>query len=315
MAENEGTLLAGLETPAPPPAPSPAPTQEPSAAAPAQSPPVSAPTSPTVAQDDWRAKIAGDDKDFYKQLERFTDPSQLGKAYKSIHQKISSGELKAEKPFPDKGSPEEQAQWRKDKGIPDAPDLYLKGVALPNGIVPGEADKPGLERLAQRAAQKNWTQAQYNDALEAYYSEVEAVTAAREQFDDRYHQEAEETLRTEWGNDYRRNVGAVHNLLNGAPSDVRERLFGGRTADGKLIGDDPAVLKWLAQLSIDINPAATLVAGGSMDSFNTRLQQLEKMVGDAKSDYYTGANSKELRQEYLKLLEAQEKLRERGRAA
>jgi hypothetical protein len=64
-----------------------------------------------------------------------------------------------------------------------------------------------------------------------------------------------------------------------------------------------------------MNPAATLVQGGTMDSFNSRLQQLETMIKDPKSDYYAGVNSKELRTEYLKLLEAKEKIDSRGTRA
>ena len=40
--------------------------------------------------------------------------------------------------------------------------------------------------------------------------------------------------------------------------------MGGRTADGYRVGDDPHVLRWLAGLAREMNPAATLLPAGTV---------------------------------------------------
>lgn len=270
-------------------------------------------TQETQSEPSWRQKYAGEDAAALKRLERFADESAFFKSYRALEQKLSSGEYKQVVPYPENGSDEQKAEWRKANGIPDQPEGYVESLKLPEGLVPGEADKPGLDRLAQYAAEKNWSQDTYNAVMEAYYNEAEARQNMQDEEDDSFHQNSEDSLRGEWGDDYRRNVNAVHNLLAGAPDDVKDRLFGGRTADGKLIGDDPSVLKWLAQVSLDMNPAASVLpSGSSPDAFKGRLEALENMAKDANSDYYEGVNSKELQAEHLKLLEAQEKMNSRA---
>jgi len=313
-------LQAQPETP-PAASPTPPPAPPASGAPPAGTPP--APPTGTPAAGDppaaptWRDKIAGEDKGFKGVLDRYTDEAAFGKAHRALLAKMSSGELKEPpQPFPDKGTDADKAAWRTANGVPDKPEAYLEKMAPPKGVVFGDTDKPGLERLAGFATQSNWSQDQYNAVLAAYHHELAAVTTAREAADDQFHQEAQDALNGEWGTDFRRNVNAVHNLLAGAPEGVRERLMGGRTADGKLVGDDPVVLKWLAQLSLDLNPAATILPPSmSAQGFKSRLDELNNQAKDLNGPYYQAANAKELQREHLKLLEAEEKMQSRGRAA
>jgi hypothetical protein len=267
---------------------------------------------------DWRSKIAGDDKQFAeKVLSRYSDEAAFGKAHRALLQRMSSGELReAPKPFPDKGTDADKQAWRTAYGVPDKAEAYIEKMAPPTGVVFGDADKPGLERLAGFAEKSNWSQDQYNAVLAAYHHELQAVTNAREEADAQFKQQAEDTLRSDWGSDFRPNINAIQNMLTGAPEGVRERLMGGRTADGTMVGNDPTVLKWLASIARELHPASTILpSGASVSQFQSRLAELEAMVKDANSEYYTGANSNALRKEYLEHLEKQEKMQARGRAA
>lgn len=266
----------------------------------------------TQAAPDWRDAMAGEDKEFRKRLDRFTDPAALAKSYRALEQKLSSGEYKAATPFPDKGTAEEQAAWRKEQGVPDKPEAYE--VKLPNGVVPGEADKPGLERLAKHAHAKNWSKDTYNAVLEAYYAEQDAVTAQRDEADGQFRQTAEETLRVDWGPDFKTNKNAIHNLMNGPhglPKEDRAALLSGRTADGRLIGDNPAILKWLATLSRELNPAATVLPAGNVTAVGVE-EEIKRIEGVMRTDRRAYDKDPAMQQKLRDLYDAREKMKARA---
>lgn len=251
----------------------------------------------------WRDKMAGDNKDFRKRLDRFSDEASFAKSYLALEQKLSSGEYKKVEPFPEKGSDEEKAAWREANGVPDKPDAYVESLAVPDGFVPGEADKPGLERLAQLAQNNNWSQDKYNDVVAAYVNELEAQTSAREEADTAFHREAEDALRADWGGDYRSNINAIHNLANGWPEETKNSLLGGRTAEGHLIADHPGILKILADLAMKTVPEASILPDhGGMEGFKSRMEELNEMMKDANSDYYKGVNANALQEEHSRLI-------------
>src|SRR5206468_684958 len=102
--------------------------------------------------DDWRAKLAGDDKAFLKRLERFTDPAAVAKSYRELETKVSAPKVNAP---PADASPEQVAAWRKDQGLPETPDAYISGLEMPDGVVFGDADQPVLQKFAATAHEMN----------------------------------------------------------------------------------------------------------------------------------------------------------------
>src|SRR5262245_8333661 len=102
---------------------------------------------------DWRLRIAGDDKELGKQLERYATEADFGKAHVSLRSKLSSGEYRR---VPGKDStPDELAAWRADMGLPSSADGYVADLALPDGTVLGEADKAIMLRFAGAAFDGN----------------------------------------------------------------------------------------------------------------------------------------------------------------
>lgn len=297
------------------------PAAPPAAAGAAATPPKPGdPAAATPPAQEWserRKTLAGDNKALLGLMERYTSEQAFANAHLSMAQKIQTGELKPVAPYPEKGTDEEKAAWHKANGVPDKPEVYVEKIKLPDGMVMGELDKPGMERLAKFAQGKRWTQDQYNAVLEAYNHEKDAAVNARDIADEAFHRESEDKLRADWGpQDYRRNVNAVHNLLAGAPEEVKKNLFGGRTADGRMIGDHPEILKWLAQVAMDVNPAAAVLPPNIAPSqIGSRMAEIEAMRKDPNSEYYIGPKSKDIQGEELKLIEAQDRQAKRPRAA
>lgn len=248
-----------------------------------------------------------------KTLERLGSPDDLWKQNKSLRQKLSSGEY-VRKLAPD-ATPEQIREWRTENQLPENAEGYLAGLKLPNGMVLGEADKPIAQSFAENlGVKKNWSQDQVNDAVTWYYEEQDRQAAAREEADGSFKQQSEDALRSEWGNDYRRNVTAVNNMFAGWPKGLAASLLAARDENGRKLGDNPAFVKQLFSIANDLDPAATLVpanAGQSGQAVETRMAELKKMMGDRKSAYWKGPQSAALQEEYRKLVDASARMKAR----
>lgn len=270
--------------------------------------------APADWPEDWRTKFAGEDKAHLKQLERFASPNDVFKSYRALQARISSGELKSA--LPKDQTPEALAAWRKDNGIPEKPEEY--DLALDDGLVIGEQDKPLVGEFLNEMHAANASPASVKSALSAYYKLVAKQQAELAQADSDFRRTSEDELRSEWGGDFQRNVNLVTNLLNAAPEDVKLKIEAGRTPDGRMLGNDPAVLRWLANLSREVNPAATVVPGSGNNSgaaIDDEISTIEKAMGDKNSEYWKGAkpDGKDTKMQirYRELITARDKIKAR----
>lgn len=304
--------------PAAPEAPDPAPVSPP----PAQAAPVPAPAPTTIVEgntkdkpvtapadfpEDWRTKLAANDPKELARLERFGSPADVYKAYRALEQKMSSGLLK--EPLPKDATPEQLTQFRKDNGIPETPDKY--DLTLPGGLIIGEQDKPLVNEFLKEMHTANASPEHVKSALAAYYKIVQNQKVQVAEQDSGFRSESESALRSEWGGDFKKNVGMVSTLLETAPPGVKDKILGGRTAEGKLIGDDPAVLKFLAGVSREINPAATVVPNAGYNAptaIADEIKDLTRQMGNRASDYWSKDKGPALQQRYRDLVTVQEKI-------
>jgi hypothetical protein len=108
-------------------------------------------------------------------------------------------------------------------------------------------------------------------ALDWYFAQAGEQAAALDEADEAFRHEAEAELRESFGPGYRRQTNAIGALFAAAPggSDVGDgnslfaRLMGGRMADGSIIGNDPDMVRFLARLAREINPAGIVTEGGN----------------------------------------------------
>lgn len=300
---------SSLPEPSPSPAPEPAPA-EPKGTLATKPQDGEGDDPPGTWVEDWRDRLAAGDDKFRKRLDRFDSPEALARSYRELENKVRSGSIKA--PLGADATPEQVAEWRKENGVPDEPTGYE--VKLPNGVVFGDADKPAVDSFLTHAHGKNWGQDQVNEALEWYASHQDSVLAQQQAADDAFNAEGQEQLREVWGADFKRNLNALQNLLAGAPDGMADRLLLGRTADGRLVGDDPAVLQYLVGLAREINPTATLVPAGQdqMKGLETRIGEIETLMRDSHSPYWNDREGPKIQAEYRELITAREKMGKRA---
>lgn len=292
-----------IETPEPTPSPEPAPTP--------------APGDPPAPAGDWRARMAGDDKEALKRLGRFPDEGALFKSYRALEQKLSSGEVV--KKLAPGASAEEVATWRKENGIPDKPEAYIDAFKSPAGIVLSEADKPIVSEIAAAALDGNVSPDQFNKIVEKYYQVQEAQAAQQAEADATYKQQSEDVLRGVWqGAEFRQNLQAVQNLMAGWPDGLAAAVLAGRDPDGRKLGDNPALVQQFASLARELHPMASLVPAGSSDPNKAgagRLAEIKGWMGAPRNSpeakkYWS---DEKVQQEYRDLIDAQNKIK--GRAA
>jgi hypothetical protein len=266
------------------------------------------------APKDWAAlctEIAGEDEKLLKRLSRYSSVKDVADALIAAQNKIASGTLKSA--LPADATPEQLAEWRTENGIPSTPEEY--DTTLPDGMVIGDFDKPVVDRFTKIAHELNMNPAQVQKTLAWYFKDQEQQTAELHAADRAAREENTTQLREEWGSEYKMNMNLVDGLLSQMPEGGKELLTGARLADGTPLGDNPKVLRWLANLAREVNPTATVVPGSGTNAtqaIETELAGITKLMGDKSSEYWKGPKASAMQERYRQLIDVQQKLQKRA---
>lgn len=288
------------------------------APAPVETPPATpAPPPPAAWPEDWRDRYTasrGGDEKLKNRLSRYSSPESALDALMSVQAKISAGELRSNTPFPAAGTVEQQNEWRRNAGVPEAPDKYQ--VQLPNGLVVGDDDKPIIDKFLKAAHASNLPGSHVNSILNWYFTDVvEGQQADRHAKDEEVRIRTEEQLRTEWGGDYQNNKRVIEAYLDSGPPGLKDLLFNARLADGTPVASHPDILRFLSDRGRELNPVLPMVPGDHQTQAQTvgaRLDALRVMMGNKNSEYWKGPKADKLQAEYRQMLERQAFLAKRG---
>jgi hypothetical protein len=250
--------------------------------------------------EDWRVQIAGEDEKALKQLGRYQSPADIWTKARALEQRITSGELKDNAPFPEKGSDEEKATWRANNQIPDSADKY----EIKHEI--GEEEKPVIDAFLQFAHERNIPQKNVGDMVDWFYNKQEGDLEAMAEESKVQAQEAEDNLRAEWGAEYRAYVNHVDNLIELAPAEVKDIFLDAQLADGRTLRNSPEAMKFLLGLALEQNPITTLTPGKGGDTLDSIEDRMEEIRGKMNTPEYQKGP---LRKEYNELLTARARYR------
>lgn len=250
----------------------------------------------------WRDELAGGDDKALKQLERYGSPADVWKKARALEQRVTSGELRASVPFPEKGTDEEKNAWRKEQGVPEAPEKYE--LKLPEGFVIGEADKPLVDDFLKSAHAANMKPGDVNQAVNWFFQNRDKQLAAEKDAQAKIEKETEDDLRGEWGTDYRKHEALIDGLLaeTMADEDLRNDLASARKLN-------PALAKWMLGVAMQLNPAGTVVPGGSQQAANTRLAEIRNILKTDKARYDADPN---MRKEFEALVAQEARLKQKA---
>ncbi len=263
---------------------------------------------------DWRESYAKEDAAKLNVLKRYASPGAALDALFAAQQKIRSGETK--QALPENATPEQLATFRQENGIPEKPEGYFE--KLPAELKLDEADKTILTPYLSAMHALNLPAATAAKLIEVRQQELDRLVDARVTADNTLKVSTEDALRSEWGNEYRANINNVHSMLDGAPAEVSEAILNARTADGNPLVGTPEVVRWLAQLSRELNPFGTIVptTGGALDGngVNARIADIEVMMRELGGQYYKGPKADSLQKEYRDLVDARTRMQKRTAA-
>jgi hypothetical protein len=259
------------------------------------------PPSKSPWPDNWAHEIVDGDETLVPRISRYTSPKELAKALIATQNKIRSGEYKAA--LPKDAKPEEVAEWRRDNGIPEAPEKYDIKLA-------DTSDKEIVGDFLKTAHSKNFTPEQVKAALEWNSAYQEKLNQTQQAKDDTDKIATTDALNVEWGGNYRRNINMVNNLLEQFPKGVSELLAQGRLADGTAIFNHPEIVKGFARIAFELNPTATVVprGGDGTKALEAELADIQKVMRTDRNKYNKDVAMQE---RYRELLTAQEKLKTR----
>lgn len=239
-----------------------------------------------------------------EQLKRYQSPADLAKALIAAQQRIRSGEYKRAAPAnPD--DPEAMKAWREEQGIPTEPKDYempaLAGVdfeKLPEGVRENIGAIRSTFHDANLTKDQGVKVASAITALAEKQMEQEAAADAERQ------DKVEDTLRADWGRDYKTNLSMnIAHLEQTFGADLTDGLLVARTPDGRRLCDIPefnkAINAWARAGGSDVIYDGD---GGGAKSVSGRIAEIE---GVMKTDF--AKYQRELEPEYRRLLEEQEK--------
>lgn len=281
-----------------------------------------------VWPDDWRERMAAthggkDEKAVQKELkrlQRFTDPTAVYGSYRELDGRFNEGGLVK---IPGKDAkPDDVKAFYKSLGVPEKPEAYLDNLQLADGKVLGEADKPIFADFAKAAHEAGYTAPQVAKAASWYLDLQEKQAAEQYEADERFRSESTAALNEKWGEARKANIGAIATLFAEAPGgsnpdaddSLMARILGGRTKDGRIIGDDPDIVSWLSQIAREVNPAATIVPSGqgvTGKTIDDEIADIETFMHTDRAAYFKD-DAKQAR--YRDLLTARDKIRARKAA-
>lgn len=270
-------------------------------------------TSQADWPEDWRDRMAGTDEAFRKRLDRFASPMEVGKSFVNVEKQWKQGA--DPEPFPLEGTDEEKTKWRTDHGHPAAPADYSK--TLLEGMTIGEADEGWVSEYYEMAHAENMPPEQVAKNLDHYFKVRERESQERTAQDLRDRDETQGGLREEFGKELPANLTAAKAIMEDGPDGMMDMIFSARLANGKQLGSDPEIVRWMIRTALKVNPAATVVPGTDTATgaatISKEMAELEKMMADTKGEYYQGAMAETHQARYRELLEAKERIDARKR--
>lgn len=253
--------------------------------------------------DDASDEDKADHTKLLARLKRFNTPADAAKALRQQDKLISSGQLK--KALPANAKPEEIAAWRKENGIPETADKYDTGLK-------GDELLPMGQKLLSLITEKAHAANVPPEAVKAMASALPAfqqlMAEEGEKVNSTAKAEAIETLRADWGPDYKSNMDGMLSMLNSFPSAASEALINARV-DGVQILNIPDVARALAGHARELGyVGATVVpSGGDIGAtIETELADLKKQMGTPEWEKNTKGQAR-----YMQLVEAQNRINSR----
>jgi hypothetical protein len=248
---------------------------------------------------DWRVEDAAGNEERLKMLARYNSRENVTKALFDLKKELSSGRFQRVKPE-DESDAKAMAEWRKQEGIPEKPEDYK----LPDEITKNlsDADKPVLASFTEFAHAKGARPDVVSIGTEWYVQQQAAAAAQQTEADNGHREEAEDALRLDWQGEYKGNMNLAKRFLADSPLGA-DGWAGLRDASGRMVGSNPAFLKWASDMGRDKFGDSVFANPDTEKSHNTEKEEIQNILNTDRPRYYREGLDKKL----AALLEKEEK--------
>lgn len=244
---------------------------------------------PSALPDNWRELAAGGNDDLLKLLKRYGSVSGVAKALQETQATLRSGKLKRD--MPDAKDEKAMAEWRKEQGIPEAPEGYKLPDTITKRLV--DEDKPILASFTEFAHTKNLPAGAVEVAAEWYVNMQETAEEARRVADDQASEQAEDALRDAWARDeFKGNMTLAKRFMESA-AGIGASWTEARLPDGRRIGDIPEFVQWASDQGRNHFGDTVFASADSESRHNNRKAEIEGIMKTDIDRYYSEGLDKE----------------------
>ena len=259
----------------------------------------------------WRDTIA--EPELRRVAEKFTSPRDVVKSYAALQSRLGRSVVK---PGPD-ASPEEQAAYRRQLGVPESPEGYHLSLpeGLPESLRPDAAGEALQQDFAAAMHEAGASNAVVQKALDWYYGTLGQTVEQQERSSVERRAEAEASLRHTWGSDHERNLTFAQRAVRDFGDDDFVTLLENQQIDGVMLGDHPAFVRAFAAIGRRMGEdqplsGEPLPGEGSLQS---RIDSLHALQDSDPRRYTSPAVQQELRDLYGRLYGSQPIVGSEGR--
>lgn len=255
---------------------------------------------PGELPENWRELGAGDDKELLAEIKRYGSLKGVFRALKEAKDTIRSGKMK--QAMPDPADEKGMAEWRKAEGIPDDPSGYKLPETVTKRMT--DDDKPLIASFTDYAHKKGARPDVVEIASEWYFDSLEAIEAERIAADTKASEDAEESLRSTWGNaEFKGNLKLAQRFVETIPG-VGKDWSEARLPNGARLGDIPEFMEWASDQGRATFGDVTFATSDSAARHASRKEEIEKTM---KSDMKAYWADPAMQKEYADILAKEEK--------
>jgi hypothetical protein len=228
--------------------------------------------------DTWRTELAGENEDWGKRLERYTDKDKFLESAFQAHDKIRAGEVS--RGMPEDATEEQISDFRIANDIPlKAADYDFAGAERELS----EMDLEMLGPVSEIALKHNISQEALNELMGTYMGETDKVVEQMHVQDNLDAQEFMKIAKENWGPEYQINMNRATNQINLLPESVRDAFKQAKLPDGRGIMNSPEIMTWLVNVDRAITPMDP-IKGGTEATLNDARQVVEKAKERMRDD-------------------------------
>ena len=245
------------------------------------------------AGDTWRTNLAGENEDWGKRLERYTDQDKFLESAFQAHDKIRAGELSTG--LPADPTEEQHNDFRIANDIPLTADKYDYGGAEREL---SEMDLEMLGPVSEIAHKHNISQEALNELMGTYMGETDKVVEQLHVQDNLDAQESTKMLKENWGPEFQINMNRATNQMNLLPESVRDAVKQAKMPDGRGIMNSPEFMTWLVNVDRAITPMDP-IKGGTEATLNDARKVVEAAKERMRDDSVGWHKDKKGQAEYM----------------